>query len=376
LAGLTLALGTLASPYHLMFCLAITAAISWLKCRSQQVHIPLGDLLRCCAICLLTFGLSTAWLIVPSVREYMTYPYVGGHDPVRFSADLLSVFVPNEANFLSRWASAHYLWSGNEAETAVYTGYIVGGLAVLGCISVQRARPFLFLSLSALVLSLGPYLHVGGSITSTLRLPEGWLELAMPPMRFGGMPVRWSGLVIFGVTVSAAAGLTRISRAGRTGPLIVTVLAVAALVEVWPKPFEMTDWPLARVMDDWSADQSDWAVLDVTAPGRALWHQTRHNHPIVAGYITRTPRHLWTTLEDNQALGHLFLPPITRDPTSPSATSPQAMRDAMQKLNIRFVVIEAARSRLISALQLPLEASVADLAIYRVSSRNDPRPVP
>jgi hypothetical protein len=136
------------------------------------------------------------------------------------------------------------------------------------------------------------------------------------------------------------------------------------MVEVWPRPFVTSEWPTPRVMTAWADDRTEWAVIDGTAWGRALWHQTLHHHPMVAGYATRIPARQWKKVKDNPVLAQFFGSPLGsyRPANVPAESARQTLRD----LNVRFVIVDQGRTAIPSKMGLDEHYRGEGVVIYEV----------
>jgi hypothetical protein len=363
LAGVALALAATASIYHLVFCFVGTLVLlgCWLR-GADGASLLSGAFLRRSALLLATFLLLAGWSCLGMLRAFSAEPYAGAHDALRYSADLLSFFVPNAA---SAWRGTSEAWrhfTGNDAESAGYIGYASLALAAVAGFRAKAARPWLAVALAGFVLSLGPRLHVKGHVLGP-PLPYAWLEAALPALRFSGVPVRFSWLVTFGVAIAAGAALSSIARAGRRGPALALLAAAVALAESWPHPFATSAWPAPRYLRDLARDGQRWAVLDATSPTRQLWHQVLHRHPQVGGYVTRAPERLERLLTETPVLRPFFgdgaLPP-----------RPEAVR-ALQELDVRFVIVDGSRLAPARALGVPIAYQGAGITVFEVPAREE-----
>ncbi len=362
LAGAALALAAASSFYHLLFCLAGTTVLllAWLPV--ERASILSRPFARRALLLGATFLLLAGWLYLGMARALRAEPYAGAHDAIRFSADLLSFFVPNAA---SAWRDAFPIsrrFTGNDAESAAYIGYVALGLAGWALFRARAVRPWLLVAVLGFVLALGPRLHVGGRVLAWLLLPYGWLERALPVLRFSGTPTRFSWLVTFGVAVAAGAALSALVRSGRRGPLLACLLSALALAESWPHAFVTSRWPAPKFLRDLARDEERWAVLDATDPLRQLWHQVLHRHPQVGGYVSRAPEGLERLLTRTPVLRPFFgdgVATLARD---------EAVR-ALQRMEVRFVVVDAARPRAARALRLPVAFEGDGIVVFEVPPR-------
>ena len=296
LGGLFLGLASLASWYHLLYAIVLTpllfadAALRFRRGFFSKRF--LGQAFALAAAYLVTAGpLLFAILWTRSHEEI-----VGSHDAVRFSGDLEAFFFPNLAQGWGHWFGGHaFRWTGNAAETALYAGYCVMALALLGAILASGARVYLLMAIVGAGLSLGPHLHVGGQVNTQTHLPYYWLEKLLPQLSFMGVPVRLGYVMYLGLLVSAGLAMAALrSRLRRSVPrtLVVLLPLVITLVEYTPRGFIESEAAAPGPMLEWGKDQAQYAVLDVSDDYRMMWHATLHRKPMIGGNITRVPKRL------------------------------------------------------------------------------------
>ena len=360
-AGLTLA--ATASLYHLLFCLVGTLVLLLAWLRSDRPALASAAFLRRALLLAAAFLAATGWLWWGMLRAARAEPYAGAHDPVRFSADLLSFLVPNAG---SAWrelsAPAWRQFTGNDAESAAYLGWVAMGLAAWAALRARASRPWLAVALAGFVLALGPHLHVLGRVYRGLLLPYGFLERVVPGLGFSGVPTRFSWLALFGVAVAAGAALAELCRRGRRGAMLAAALGALALLESWPHPLTTSSYPAPRFLRDLARDPERWAVLDATSPTRQLWHQILHRHPQVGGYVTRAPERLEELLTTTP-----LLRPFYGDGRATLAAG-EAVR-ALQELGVRFVIVDRGRLAAGRALGIPMAWEGDGIAVFEVPAR-------
>ena len=149
-------------------------------------------LLRIGFMCAIFFGLM-ALLLSPLFYGLLTgkyaYAWPSSIDFVKTnSADLLGFFTPNSLNpFFGKFTSgiiSHF--SNTWTEAMVYVGFTVLILTIFAAVKLwKKAKPWLLGAFAFLILSLGPILHVFGSISFTsfqiiVPLPEWLLFYVLP----------------------------------------------------------------------------------------------------------------------------------------------------------------------------------------------------
>jgi hypothetical protein len=302
-AGVFLSLATLSSWYYLTGCFILTMGILlvWVaRDRGRSLRRFLPDAARLVVAFLALVGpLGLAML-----RERAAEPFEGQHAAWFSSADLQSFVLPNAAQLLGRWSHAHEHWTGNDAENSTYLGFVLVLTAVVGLrLRAERVLAYLLAALIGVVLALGPALHVGGVISPHAVLPYAWLTRALPLLDFMGGPVRFAFAATFGLSAALAPALDALR--ARSSWLAAAPLAVAAILEHAPHAFVTWRFPTPSPVASWATDLSPFAVLDLTPDSEALWHQVVHGHPMMGGYLSRTPHRLLAELAEDPVAGPL-----------------------------------------------------------------------
>ena len=339
LASLMLIVITLTSLYYGLFSLiylALYTGVTLLRHRRwpEVRQIVARGLMICVPLLLLLFfhlrdtrpGILPDW----QLRQIL------------HSATPLDLFLPSPYNPL--WGPAVH-----RVQAALHGGdaqNLSGGLAVVGlavCGSVWRRRlvtPWLVLALLLFTFAMGPFLVLGAS-TTTLRLPF-WLLDQLSVGRSGQRP---NHLVVYVSTVFccvAAYGWHAMAqRLGQRwqGTLLITTCLVLAL-DLWPSaitPAVLAASPFyASVAAE--ADQSG-AILELPLRNRSslsLQGQLQHHHPIVDGYLARSPGDDFATYTDGiRQLCYPNQPPETL--LYPDWTA--ALVPALAAYNIEYVVV-------------------------------------
>lgn len=301
------------SWYNLVFggCLAATlaAVLAWREpaARTRRHALALA------AALVLPLVLLSPWIaaMLAAARE----PQQNVHDPGGFSADLLAYFVPGPfSSFGAPFRPLIERFSGNAYELTQFAGPLALALAALGLRPAGRARaPLLAILGTGFVLSLGPALRVAG-VETGIPLPYAALERALPPFRMAGVPMRFSvlcdlaiaGLAGFGaLRLLAAAGEGRGARVAAAGLLVALRLAEQSAL-----PFPTATAVTPALYRTIAADARPTAVLDLATiedQAEPLLHQTVHGHPILGGYLARTPRSKVRLLSENPVVRRLIL---------------------------------------------------------------------
>jgi hypothetical protein len=186
-------------------------------------------------------------------------------------------------------------------ENFFHVSYLGWLLLVSAFYGVWRARAriglWISIAVTFLVLSLGPFLYVGGEYVvirdHLIQLPFYFVFEYLPYFDLVGHPQRFVPLALIGLLALAAHGWADLSRRGRWGKLALVALAAAILVEnlaVSPAPYPL---PTARLeidphLEELGEQGGTAAVLDLPARfsprflnTRYFYLQTAHRRPIV-----------------------------------------------------------------------------------------------
>jgi hypothetical protein len=145
-----------------------------------------------------------------------------------------------------------------------------------------------------LVLALGPYLRITGTLATEIPMP--WLALyeTVPPFRGGREPARFFPLAMLMITVPAALGVQRLSSAisvKRANLLVTGVVSLMVLFE------DLVRWPVERIEPGVHAFYSrladttdDFTIMDLTSEANKQLAQPLHRRKTVEwrGFVVRS----------------------------------------------------------------------------------------
>jgi hypothetical protein len=259
-------------------------------------------------------GVLSLIFVLPGVLELLSMPALHEGGSVRFSADLLAFASPSF--FHPVYQSLGYnrqVLGINLIEGSGYLGIIAGALAVIGVWRAKTARWWLALACVAWVFSLGPLLNING-VPATLNIggeyqtyiPLPWaLFQALPVLDISRTPGRFNFVVGMCMAIMAAYGIVaawewmrrwtvseslrrRISTAVALGILIAFI--VFDYQSFFPLPTVQGDIPAAIAALGQRGDvravfNIPWDNLLVAK--EALYLQTAHGLPLIAGQVTR-----------------------------------------------------------------------------------------
>lgn len=248
-----------------------------------------------------------------------------------------------------------------------YLGYTTVVFALCSAWFVREARPYILLAAVGVVLALGPFLHWAGRGYTGFRLPYGAAVSLFPFLSFGGLPSRFVWLATFGLSISAAAGAARLKVSFKHGCLLAVAMSSLAVVETWPHRLRASQMPLPPVLESIRSFPADWNVLDASS-GQALWNQMHHEHPMVAGYVTRLPAKAAAQLMSEPALRQFFvgepwgLATLRGEPQR----SGKSVLEILEQWRIKALILPDARRPLAEQSGLTLISEGAGLAVYVV----------
>lgn len=314
---------------------------------------PPGRVLAPAALLLAAYGLVMSPLLMPMVREASAAPstFRGAEETDRFSADLLSYFVPS--SYQSIWGSAAaplaLKFHGGTAERTLFLGYTVIALAVVGLYFYRKGEhePYLWLVLALVffILSLGPRLYVAGTANiahNIIHLPyelliqipgvSSFLTIARSIGRFGLM-VMLSASLLAGFGLKAL--LARISSYVRPWTLLAACCAVG--LEFLSIPVLTTPTAVPASAAWLAAQPGAFATLDLPLTyktgGEAMYFLTVTGKPTMNGYHSRLLP--FPIFQGVASLRTAMYPKQSRDIVKAPATT---AIDALNFFNVRYVV--------------------------------------
>lgn len=221
-------------------------------------------LLPALAVATPTFLLLAAW---PLAVQFFGPQRVDAQvqDPTTFSTDLLNLFIPTPYQLIAPGSATRlsHAFSGLYHEATAYLGVPLVILLVVATIrmwSDVRIRVAAGTGAVILVLSLGPWLHIGNE---ALRIPLPWLALAKLPLLKHVLPGRFTVFVWLAVAVMVALVVARSTRLPFR-PAATWLSAVGlSLVLLLPAPLPRAPFTTPAFFRNWSSHHiaSDETVL-------------------------------------------------------------------------------------------------------------------
>lgn len=337
-AALTLALSLLVNLVHIGFFLLPLSALLLLHHLWRERAWWRGPgprwLLAMVALALLVASPILAPFLASGLAGRLDHYQQPG--TVSLSADLLAYLTPapdhpllQEPAFQS-WSA--FLRRGNPEENVAYLGLTVLILAGLSVWRTRRvAAPWLLIAGIMLVLALGPFLKVGGTligagsgpeidgVQSRLLLPYAAL-MQLPFYEWGRIPNRQVMLAMMALAVLAGLGVASLQtrpRAARAIAVLATFLILLESLVAWPYPTGSAALAAEPVWGDLRHEARgavlslpQWDFFSFPPSNEALLAQTVHGQPIVGGYIHRLPPGSAATAK---AIQELIVPPAPLD---------------------------------------------------------------
>lgn len=370
LGGVFLILTALCSWYYLIYSGLMTLIYliyHIIVNRSGILNKKFGrDLL----ILAVTFLVFMSPLLGAMIYTKATQEFTGEHDPEKWSADLVSFFVPSgistygKAWFASIWSK----WVGNTAENSNYIGYIVLGLSVLALIKCQETRFWGIIALFAFIMALGPYLRIMGEQYRAIPLPYQLLHRYIPLFSFTGVPERFDIMLKFALAIISGFAIGWIYNKLSDFRLrhVVAALALALIVmEYLAIPYVQTRVDVPKFYHEMAADEDIYGVIDIPSRAVTLYLATIHKKPLVGGYVSRPSQKALDFLKETPIIKDLMGYGVTE-----TADISGTARDVFQKYNIRYIIThnDDYRNFIENGLNLDTYREDGSVRVYTVQS--------
>ena len=241
--------------------------------------------------------LLLAPLAYPIVREQLSTESSALPIPIQLaeSNDLLSFVLPSPYHpIFGKFIPPIHEQSRVADRRPAYLGFTAIGLALVALKTRRRYAVYWGMAgLLFLVLSLGPYVEVGGH-----RLHNFVLPWSIPIAGFFRNPFRFNTLIQFCLAVLAGWGagslLERLNHHAPWKPtLIAAGLAVLILLEYLSVPFPRTEPHVSAFYQQLAAEEAGVVVVEFPTGRRRdkeyLYYQTIHGKPTVNGLVSRPP---------------------------------------------------------------------------------------
>ncbi len=302
-------------------------------------------------------------------QKYASHDHdVYGHDPLVYSVDLESFFIPGayslyEQQTFSVWSA----WTGYW-ESPSYLGYSIVLLSLL-VLYWQRKKTLVWFWFAVaavfLILSLGPYLHIGGATHRNIPLPY-IVMLKLPLLSLGGVVMRFSMMGIMALTILAAMAFAEIQTRFRKGHLIALMCFVVVIAELFPAPIVTSPLDVPEFYQILINDPATYAIMDFShdAP-KVLYYQTLHHKPLIGGYTSRPTISTQTFLRTTPVISDLFNDQYRYQHVAPPING----KEVLKNLQIKYVLVPLYHRPLrkyVEAMGLRLVYKKGDMMAYQV----------
>lgn len=287
--------------YYFFYCiLTIIISMTWYAYSTKNfIFFTKREFAIPFMVLIFTSAITSGVLVTNLLLKNHNDPFLGEHDPLLYSLDLLAPFIPG-----GHWRFAElteFYWSrlpGNINESSAYVGLSV---VVLTCYAWKKRNKLRSIhpsfSLWYLIffvfwmLSLGPAISIAGETVFTTITPYGILQLLFPPLELSGVPARMMVMVMLSASVISAMSLSILFNS--TSPkrkYLGAVLGLVMCIEFLPTPIPSTPALIPDYVNILKQMPETGGVIDtITPPSTALYHQTIHAKPMADGYISRYP---------------------------------------------------------------------------------------
>jgi hypothetical protein len=232
----------------------LIAVLAVVRGDGQSRHAALARLLPAGAAAVPTFLLLAGW---PLAAQFFGPQRLDRQvqDPVTFSTDLLNLVLPTRYQLIAPAAATRLSseFSGFPHEATGYLGLPL--LVLLAVVTVRhwddlRVRVASVTAALMLVLSLGPWLHIG---KAPLHIPLPWLALGKLPLLKHVLPGRFTVFVWLAVAVVVAIVIARATRLPPR-PAAPCLLAVgASLALLLPAPLARAPFTTPGFFRNWAS---------------------------------------------------------------------------------------------------------------------------
>ncbi len=363
---LRIALQTLYSP--LLTLVVLLAARAWLTWRpAWRLDDPdneLPTLLRRGALSVLVCLTLILPLLVGVMLQYLRTQLPETATFWRSSprgVDLLAYFVPNPMHpWFGGWTHGWLLPPNEDAFPELVASFSLCAWVAIAVAAWRGSLPRRWVAFTALfmLLSLGPFIHLGG-INTQVAGPWALLRY-VPVIGMARSPSRFGLVAILGLSLLFAFALEAgLAAGGRKRWLGAMALVAAVAFEVLPAPRTLYSAAVPDVYRIIAASREDsgrilelpTGIRDGTSSlgdfnASAQFFQTRHGRPLLGGYLSRVSE--WRKRESRRApvLRALFHLSARRGPLPPEwLEEARRSRDPfLRRSCVAYVILDKQRS--------------------------------
>lgn len=257
-------------------------------------------------------GIFMLPFILPMISNYQSFQDQTDQfsASISNSADLAGFFIPDSGttplikrvgpDFITQRINSIYAkFYGNPCEKTVFLGYSVI-LIILVSFYINRSdsmQRWIFIAGIFFILCLGPVLHIAGRPIFSPMPYEFFLHV--PLLKFGRSPSRLAIFLMLALAIIVGYGYSALERRWRRFGWGTVLIGAIIFIEflIIPMRLDNRAVKISFYYAQLYEDDQELAVLDIPidlygAQGPAadyMLYQTLHHHPIVGGYISRTP---------------------------------------------------------------------------------------
>lgn len=233
---------------------------------------------------------------LPAVVMYSNHidPLLGAHNPLDYGIDLYSSFLPGEIWHFADITKQFWLHDTQNIVEGSVNGSILSLLALVATAVWHKKFPkgstiWVWIAAIFIALSIGPRVHIMGTIGTELPMPYSVAGRLFPLMKLAGVPIRMMVMAMLAGSVALSIVLAKLNTKKPLTWVAFAIVLAILFIESWPTQLPAT---VATVPPQitFLRNQPDGAVFD-TASTRteALYYQTIYEKPMVGGYISRVP---------------------------------------------------------------------------------------
>ncbi|GAB4340666.1 MAG: hypothetical protein Kow0099_16800 [Candidatus Abyssubacteria bacterium] len=291
-----------------------------------------------------------------ALKSGLSSATMGLDSATAFSNDALSFLIPGfYQRFYDGFISFEYLYAKGIDWRVIglksFLGYTAVALAIIGAAKAQGKGRFfwLFVVVMFLILSMGPYLHVGGTVYRNVPLPYLFLYQSVPFLHVARAPERMIVLVMLSLAIMAAFGVKAIAgeRRGK-GLAIAAAASVLVIIENFAAPLKPARLPIPDLFRTMAREDATYAVLNIPTEEDmrpiSMYFQIVHQKPMLGGQVPRRSKGADTLFEEDVFLravtnGKLAEYYLDRAALSQIESNLEMTRLRLLEHNVRYIML-------------------------------------
>jgi hypothetical protein len=273
--------------------------------------------------------------------------------------DLLSYIVPNPTSLWFGGVTRDWLLPDvTDAFPEFVASFSLVALVWVAVAATKGALPrmWLWFTVTFIVLSLGPFIHVAG--VNTFVIGPWALLRYLPVVEMARSPARMVVPAALGLSLLTGFALqTGGGALGRRRTIGLAFVLALLAVELTPAPRSLYSAAVPDIYDEIASNPLPGPLLELPSglrdgtssvgdfSARAQFHQTRHGRPLVGGYLSRISG--WRKAENQRTPMLRVLHALSEGQAVPEAEQRAAAetREAfLARSCVRYVVVDTARA--------------------------------